>query len=313
MKITDKIDWNIYVADFETCIELIDLGFYNPDRKEWIEFEISKYRNDLYEFVKFYNIKNTKVDYIVYYNGIDFDAQVAQYILENYVKWVNLDNLAIVKEIYSFVQRMINVQRKPYKESQFEIPVIDVFTVLGLNNAARLSSLKKIEFQLDMDNIEEMPIHHTKENLTEDEVQIIKNYRKNDVLATLQIFKLCLGDTTHTLYKDNNQIELRIDLKAEFGIDCISYSEIKIGDELMKVKYLEATGLDNKDLSRTGYFRKEIKLADCIPSYIKFETKELQLLLKETKKVVVKQIDKYERNFQFGASRTKYTIGLGGK
>lgn len=313
MKITDNINWKIVVGDIETFLELTDLGFYNPDENKWYEFEISNYKNELYEFIKFYN-KNDW-DYVIGYNYINFDAQVIQFILSNYESWNKLKNLEITKIIYEFVQNLIdnqsyNENNKPYKESIFEIKVIDVFTIFGLNNEARRSSLKKCEFQIDWYSVEEMPINHSKENLSIEEINKIREYRKNDILATFELFKISIGDTNINIYNGKNIIELRLDIKEEFDIDCINMSDIKLGEELIKKTYAEAIGKEVKDLPRKGFFRKSIYLKDCIPSYVEFKTDYFNSLLNSIKKKVISQREIFEIPINF--YNRKYTLARGG-
>jgi len=93
MKITEDIDVKIGLCDIETLKELFDVGIYNPDTGEWQEFEVSAYRNDLYHFVKCYTSK--EYDYLVTFNGINFDQQVLQYIVDNYEKWYDKTNLEV--------------------------------------------------------------------------------------------------------------------------------------------------------------------------------------------------------------------------
>lgn len=301
-----------YVADFETLKCCIMLGFYNFEEDEWKIFEISEYNNDLYAFIKFYD--KTQIEYCVFYNGIGFDCQVTEFILANYEKWVDLTNLQMCGKVYEFVQRLIDDQSYglfvPYREERFEIPCIDVFTILGLNNEARYSSLKKCQFQLDYPSVEEMPIHHGIEYLTKEEVEQIESYMKNDILSTYVLYKLVMGDTDHPIYKGNNQLDLRANIREEFGINCTNYSDIKIGDEIIKHYYAKAIGKDLKDLPRKGYFRKQIRLVNCIPDYIEFKTKQLQDLLASIKSKSISQVDRLENKFTF--YKTKYVQALGG-
>lgn len=312
MVITESKDVKLLVADIETLLPYTLLSFYNPDTEEWFEFEISEWKNDLYEFVKFYKKENW--EYVVGYNYLGFDATIIEFILRNYSLWVDLPNLAICKKIYTRVQQYIDDQRfgafGEFRSSDFEIMPLDVFTILGLDNAARMSSLKKVEFQLDMLNVEEMPIYHGIDVITKEQCAEVKSYCRNDVLATFEVFKLVLGNTTHNIYKGNNQLALRFDIKEEFGIDCLNYSDIKIGDELLKKSYAEAKGCKLYELPKKGYFRKEIKLSRAIPKYVEFKTPQLQKLLKDTKSKTIGQLDKHEVEFKF--KNTKYTIGLGG-
>lgn len=305
-------DKRILIGDIETLKECFDVGLYDFVNDTWHEFQISRYKNDLYSFVKFYSKENW--DYVVWYNGIGFDTQIIQYILEEYENWFDFSGLEICDIIYRFTQYHIDNKNyglfNPYNINSLEIKPIDVFTILGLDNEARRSSLKKCEFQLDYSNVEEMPIHHSQENLTEEDIAFIQSYRRNDVLATYELYKLVLGDTNHPLYKGNNQLALRLDIQEEFGIDCLNYSDIKIGDELLKKSYADAIKKQVHELPRKGFFRKDIKLKNCIPKYVEFQTEELKTILQDTKNKVIKQTDKHEVEFKFRG--TQYTIGLGG-
>ncbi len=305
---------NIWTGDIETLKELTLFSFYNSETKEWKEFEISKNKNELLNFCNWYNINNLEA--AVYYNGISFDCVVIEHCLRTFESWLSLDNLEITKIIWQYAQDVIDNKNYgvflQYREEHFSVPCIDVFTINGLENEARRSSLKKIEFQLDWWNVEEMPIYHNQENLTDSDIENCKSYCRNDILATNELYQLTIGNTNHPIYKGNNQIELRKDIQAEFNINCLNYSDIKIGDELMKQQYCLTKGIEINQLPKKGTFRSSISLKDCIPSYIKFKTPTLQKLLKDLKSKKVGQRDKHEVVFKYGKLNTEYTIGLGG-
>ena len=310
MKIQNK-EFKIAIADIETLKCCSMFGFYDFENDQWHIFEISEFKNDLYAFVKFYSKNNW--DRIVWFNGIDFDTQVIEYILKEHDKWFNFNGLEIAKLIYEQAQKVIDNKNygvfNEFRVDYMEIKPIDVYTILGLDNEARRSSLKKCAFQLD-EEVEEMPIHHTVKSLTEEEIIQVRDYMKNDILITHKLFNITIGNTDHPVYKGNNQLELRLDIQDEFGIDCLNYSDIKIGDELLKASYAKAIRKDVKDLPKKGFFRKDIKLKFCIPKYVEFQTEQLKELLKETKSKVIKQQEKHEVEFNFKG--TNYTIGLGG-
>src|SRR6267378_1153122 len=146
---------SLEVYDIETLRCLFLYMGYNIQTKEWYIYEVSKYKNDIDALVK--HLKDGKIEYAISFNGVGFDAQVLQYILNNYTRWWNLGNLEIVGLIYKFAQKIIDDQN-------------------------RRTSLKWLEFTMNMENVEEMPIHHTVEKLTEEEIQMIKNYCKNDIV-----------------------------------------------------------------------------------------------------------------------------------
>jgi hypothetical protein len=146
--------------------------------------------------------------------------------------------------------------------------------------------------------------------MTIQEENIVIDYMKNDILATLEVFKLVLGETNHPIYKGNNQLELRYNIREEFKLECLNYSDIKIGEELMIQSYLEETGMDRKDFPKSGTFRREIKLKDCIPEYIEFSTTTLQNILKSVKKRIIKQEESISYEFDFYG--THYELKNGG-
>jgi hypothetical protein len=198
------------------------------------------------------------------FNFIGFDQQVTEFILKNYQDWSEFNGAEVASKIYEFVQELIDNQNyglfAPFKEENFTKPVLDVFTILGLNNEARWTSLKKAEFQIDFPSVEEMPIHHSEKKLTRGQIDEVISYMKNDILATYELLKIVIGDTEHPLYKGNNQLELRATIQEEFGLNCFNYSDIKIGDELMKLGYCKAKGISLKELPKKGTFRKGVDL-----------------------------------------------------
>ena len=310
MTIFESKEIDLRIADIESLRELISFGFYNPDNEQWDIFKITKTENQLVEFVNYY----TKLERCVWYNGLDFDCQVIEYVLRNYQNWLDYDNVKLINTIKDYANSVIQNKKfsnfTQYRESDFTIPCFDVFTILGLNGEARFTSLKKCEFQLDYPSVEEMSIHHERTDLTLGEEESILSYMKNDILATYEVFKICLGLTEHVLYKGNNQIALRYDIKEEFGLECFNYSDIKIGDELMKKSYCQETGLDLKELPKKGTFRKYVDLSKCIPKYVEFKTPFLQDLLKQIKKTKLKRDMKWEKIFKI--NNTEYIQALGG-
>jgi len=136
------IEKKVGICDIETMHELFDVGVYDPDTKEWIEFEVSKYKNELYHFVKWYTSK--PYDYLVTFNGIHFDQQVMQWVVDNYEKWFDLDGLEVAGLISKYAQRVIEKSRfnlpPDYREYEFSIPPIDVFRIHHFDNEAKRTS-----------------------------------------------------------------------------------------------------------------------------------------------------------------------------
>jgi hypothetical protein len=303
---------NILIYDIETMQELFLIGIYNPESNTYTEFEVSKDKNQLDGYMRF--IEQHPEYYWVGYNNLRFDSQVIEWILRNYENWHELTALETTAKIAQKAADIIhdaNYDVFPeYREEWLTLKQIDVFKVNHYDNKNRMVSLKRLEFEMDLENIEEMPIHHTKTNMTDEDIQLTKDYCKNDVMATYEFYKVTTGNTEHPLYKGNNQIELRQDIEEEFGIPCLNYSDSKIGDEMIKKFYCQEKNIQYSDLPRKGLFRTEVKVRHCIADYITFQTPKLQEFLKTISKEKLTIKDEFKESLEFYDNI--YTFAKGG-
>jgi hypothetical protein len=303
---------NILIYDIETMQELFLIGIYNPESKTYTEFEVSKDKNQLDGYMRF--IEQHPEYYWVGYNNLRFDSQVIEWILRNYNDWHELAALEISAKIAQKAADIIhdaNYDVFPeYREEWLTLKQIDLFRINHYDNKNRMVSLKRLEFEMDLENIEEMPIHHTKTNMTDEDIQLTKDYCKNDVMATYEFYKVTTGNTEHPLYKGNNQIELRQDIEEEFGIPCMNYSDSKIGDEMIKKYYCQEKKIQYSDLPKKGKFRTEVKVRHCIADYITFQTPKLKDFLKKVSREVLTMKDEFKESLQF--YENTYTFAKGG-
>ena len=291
---------NVIIYDIETMRECFIVVCMEPEKTPK-SFVVSKWQNQLDAFIK-YTEQNVD-SYWVGYNNLRFDAQVVEWILRNHMHWHELSGLEICAKIAQKAQDVIhdaNYDVFPeYREWDLFLKQIDLFKIHHYDNKNRRVSLKRLEFEMDLENIEEMPIHHNKADLTKDEVFLSLQYCFNDVDATYEFYKITLGDTDHQLYKGNNQIQLRKDIEEEFGIRCLNYSDSKIGDEIIKKYYCEEKGIEIKELPRKGYFRKSIDIKNCIAGYVQFETEQLQQFLQNIKRLKLGLQDDFKEHIDF--------------
>ena len=300
-----------FVCDIETIKGCFLLCAYVPEQDSWHDFVINESQNDLYPMIKF--LDNHKEHYMVTYNGLSFDGQVIEYIWRTHDKWFDKSGKEICELIYKKAQDVIDDTNHglfpPYRENELTFKQLDIFRINHYDNKNRMVSLKRLEYEMDLENIEEMPISHTKESFTEDELKQLVHYCRNDVHATYEFYLVTTGKTEHPLYKGNNQIQLRLDIQEEFGIECLNYSDSKIGDEIIKKYYCEEKGISYKDLPRKGFFRKGVKLKHCVADYVKFQTKELQAFLKEIKDTTLKQSDDFKKAIKFHGNTYSFMKG----
>ena len=325
MIIADGIDANIEICDIETMADFVDIGCYNPDTKTWTEFEISSRKNDLYKFVHWYTHK--PCDYMVTFNGIGFDHQVLQSVIYKYDQWYDLDGPQIAAEIYKITQQLIDNGRynirPPYFEQAFPVKPIDLYRIHHFDNEARRTSLKWCAFMMNMD-VEEMPIHHSRTNLSPEEMDTVIAYRRNDCWVTGGLLCLTLGDLEGVSqynngapidhlkdYKDVNKIQLRMDIEDETGLQCLNWSDVKIGEELNKAEYIEAENVTDEwslvpKKVRHPYGKK---FKQFFPHTMSFQTQQLKDF---TESFGNQYVLSEKQEFPITIGRTTYTIAKGG-
>ena len=291
----------VFIYDIETMQELFLIHVYDPQEDKGYDFLISQWHNNFDGFIKL--LHDNPEHYWVGYNNLRFDAQVVEWVLRNCEEWHEASGLEITAKIAQKAADVIhdaNFEVFPeFREDQLSFKQIDLFKVNHYDNKNRMVSLKRLEFEMDLENIEEMPIHHTKTNMTKEEIALTMDYCRNDVHATYEFYKITTGNCDHPLYKGNNQIELRQDIFEEFGIPCLNYSDSKIGDEMIKKYYCEQKGIKPADLPKKGFFRKEIRVKNCIADYVEFKTPQLKLFLKKMKGTVLGLQDDFKEHITF--------------
>jgi hypothetical protein len=302
----------VIITDIETLLEYFLCVCYDPQTDKYHTFEVSRWKNTLDNMVIFFEQK--KDHYFVTYNGLRFDSQVLEYIFRNCDQWHSLTGLEICSKISQIAQDTINDSKynvlPKYRENNLSFKILDVFEINHYSNKNRMVSLKRLEFEMDFENIEEMPIHHTKVDMTLEEVIQTKKYCKNDVMATYDFYNITIGNTEHPLYKGNNQVELRLDIEEEFNISCLNYSDSKIGDEMIKKFYCQEKRIDYKKLPKKGTFRKSIEVKNCIAKYVVFQTPELTKFYKDIQKRTMKMQDEFLEELHFYGNT--YTFARGG-
>lgn len=290
----------VVIHDIETLREVFCLVCLVPGEPIQ-KFEISRWKNDLYGMMKFVE---TYEDYFwVGYNNLRFDAQVLEWIFRNYENWFDKTGEELVQMIHQKANDVIDDANyelfAEFRETELTLKQIDLFKINHYDNKNRMVSLKRLEFEMDMEDIEEMPIAHDARDLSRQDVVKIIKYCINDVLATYKFYLVTIGQTEHPLYKSNNQIELRDNIEEEFGIRCLNYSDSKIGDEIIKKFYCQEKKIGYTQLPKKGFFRKSIELKYCIAKYVKFQTPELQNFLRQIRSTTLGIQEDFKEEIKF--------------
>jgi hypothetical protein len=292
---------NVIISDLETLSEMFLCICYDPQERHWHRFEISRWKNDIDGLIKY--IEEKEEYYFVFYNGLRFDTQILEFIIRNHQCWIDKPSLKICEIISQLAADTINDSNydvfPQYRECELSFKTLDPFEIAHYSNKNRRVSLKRLEFEMDMENVEEIPFHHLKKDISREEAIAIIEYCKNDVWALYNFYLILIGETGHPLYKGNNQIQLRQDIQKEFDIPCLNYSDSKIGDEIIKKFYCQEKRINYSELPKKGTFRKSINIRECIAGYVIFKTPQLKEFLRRMKHLSLKMQDDFKESLQF--------------
>jgi len=303
---------NIVIYDIETIKGCFLVCYYFPVNNKMYNFIVNESTNYLLKLLKF--LETNENMYFVGSNNIDFDNQIIEYIWKHKEKLIEQEGKQIAYDIWQKAQDIIEEKNHggfaPYREEFFKFKQLDLFRIQHFDNKNRRVGLKRLQFEMDWEDVREMNIPHTKEQFTEDELKDLIYYCQNDVKSTYANYLYLIGDTSNEIYKDTDAIELREDLTKLFNINCLNYSNSKYGDEIMKQTYAKELKMNIKDLPKKGTFRNNLVFSKCIPKFIKFKTKDLQQFLRELHEITIGVKDRYERHIEIG--KGVHTFALGG-
>lgn len=272
------------IYDIETLINCFTFTSIEFTNNNCYQYVICESRNDYKELIN--HLKN--VNRQIGYNNENFDYPIIHFLMINYDKFVNLSAFQLANTIYNEAQRIINNEEfNRIKDNLKFIKQIDLFLIWHYDNKARKTSLKDLEFAMNMPNIEEMPIKHY-EYIEEYQIDDILKYNKNDVEATKLFLFTTLGKTNYSLYKGKNKLELREDIKRNYGLECTNFNDVKIGEQLLLKLYCEDTGLNPYDVKKLRTKRPIIYIKDCLPKWTSFKTNIFNGIVEKFEKIIIK-------------------------
>ena len=295
------------VYDLESLSNLFTYTGYRSKTDTWYQYVICQWRNDaklLYEHL-------TEEKFVQCgFNDLAYDYPLLHHFLRHWKgEYEYFDGQELAQALYAKSQYLIEEAFTEVKKPL--IPQIDLYKIWHYNNKARSCNLKQLEIAMRMDDVEEMPIHHTHWCQKGDEKQVLA-YNKWDVYATYKFLLVTLGKTDYPLYKGENKLQLRNDLNKKFHVNVTNMGDVPMGEELMLQLYCRETGQNPYYLKKSGGTPREIiNLKDCIPFWCNLETKEFNKFLYQIKQKSIKG-EKGEFQFSVIYHNYKFDFGLGG-
>lgn len=131
-----------------------------------------------------------------------------------------------------------------------------------------------------------------------DKIDQVIEYNKCDILST-----------DHLLSLKEKDINLRLGIEKEYGIDVLSKDGVNIGKDILKLKYLQDTGKTWKEIKDLRSPCDNICFKDVILPFIEFETDILKEKLTQYKNTCVNINEKWNDKFVFFDSIISFGMG----
>ena len=295
------------VYDLESLSNLFTYTGYCPKEDKYYQFCICNWRNDL-DALKDHLFRDKLLQ--VGFNNLAYDYPLLHHIINHYDEYKLMNGNLVAQAIYQKSQEIIDMEFSEIAEKNRYIKQIDLYKIWHYNNKARTQNLKGLEIAMRMENVEEMPLHHS-HWCVQGEEQMVLDYNKNDVLATYKFFLVTLGKTDYPIYQGKNKMELRNSINKQFKVNVTNLGDVPMGYELILQLYSRAIDENPYVVKKQHTIRNQIKLIDCIPSWCNIKSKEFNKFLDMIKSTTIKG-EKGEFSYSVIFHGYKFDFGLGG-
>ena len=299
MEIRNKI---VHVYDIECFPNVFHCCVKDTDSGRLYKFEISDRRNQLEELVDFFYYNNTNKMFCGY-NNHHYDDVIINYIIYYYKKMLQLPYWEICRSLFNLSQYIVEDKEesrerlKKWKYAHYFYSM-DLLT-MQFSQKLRVG-LKTMQVTMHYKNVYEYEGDFTKP-LPKDEIDTMIAYNINDVEST-----------TELLHRLQDQIDLRLFIEKEHGIDCLSMDSVKMAETFLLEKYSERSGIPKNVIKEMRSPMDYIPLKDVILPFISFKHPKLQAVLEDMKKQIVYSKERKSYENKFVISNVVYSVGVGG-
>jgi len=294
----------VYVYDVEIFPNCFHCCCKDTETGRLYKFEISERKNQIEELVNFFCFMNE--DYAKLfcgYNNHHYDDVIINYIIDYKNTLINLSYWKICQSLFNLSNTIVKDEdgsREKIKRWKYAhyFQSMDLLTMqfsqklrVGLKTMQVTMHYKNVyEYEGDFD--QPLPV---------DKIDEMIAYNINDVESTTELL--------NRLKKD---IDLRLFIEKEHGIDCLSMDSVKMAETFLLEEYSKKTGIPKSVIKEMRSPMDYIPLKDVILPFIKYKNPKLQSVLEDMKKQVVYSKERKGYENKFVISNTVYSIGVGG-
>lgn len=293
----------VIVYDIEIFPNVFHCTCKDTETNKLYFFEISNRKNQLTQLVDFFFYKNIGDKIFCGYNNKHYDDVVINYLIDFYYKMDTLTYDKICKSLFNLSHTIVTSEEgdiskfKRWKYAKYFYSM-DLLTML-FSSKLRVG-LKEMQVTMHYKNVEEYSGNFD-DVLKDSEIDDMIQYNINDVEST-----------TELLNRLSDDVQLRLFIEKEYGIDALSMDSVKFGETLLLKKYCEETKLSEQYVKTLRSPMDYIPLKDVILPFISYKNPKLQDVLKDMKSQIVysKERKSYEKKFVL--SDVCYSVGVGG-
>lgn len=289
-----------YVHDIENYPNVFLFGAIHALTETPYIFEISHRRDDRQAFYLFTEYLREHRAEEIGYNNLGYDYPVQHSILNNIMYITNAD-------IYKKGDSIINAgdeNRFAHMvwEKDWIVPQLDLYKIHHFDNQAKRTSLKTLEFNMRMENIEDLPFTPGT-YLTDSQIDTLRQYLIHDLKATLMFYK-----------HSKKLIDFRRELSAKYGRNFMNHNDTKIGKDYF-IMELEKSGIqcfepDSRKPRQTH--RPSIALNSVIFPYVRFEQPEFNRVLNWLRQQVITETKGVFTDLSADINGFSFDFGTGG-
>ena len=290
----------IFIYDIEVFPNLFTCTVKNTESGNKRRYEISRRRNDLTELVALF--KNKSI-YFCGFNNLHYDDPIINFLLIHFDELLYQDWYIICMRIKELSDTIIKSQDDSQFSSWSKYKYARLFLsldILAMLFSAKLRvGLKEMQVTMQYENVQEYDGDFD-EYVPDEEIDEVFDYNENDVDSSECLLNKCISD-----------IELRLAIEEDYGINALNKDGVNLGMEIIKHRYLQKTGQSWSQIKDLRSPCDWLCLGDVIFPFIEFKTPFLQQMLEDLKKEWLNPNKKgFEKHFLLGG--LEHTLALGG-
>ena len=264
------------------------------------KFEISERKNQLTELIDFFRTPGL---IMCGYNNHHYDDVILNYIIDYQRTLTGLPFWRICQSLFnlsSYIVRDEEGSREKLKRWKYAhyFKSMDLLT-MQFSQKLRVG-LKTMQVTMHYKNVQEYDGDFDA-FLPLDKIDEMIAYNVNDVEST-----------TELLNRLKDQVELRLFIEKEHGIDCLSMDSVKMAETFLLEKYSEKSGIPKNVIKEMRSPMDYIPLKDVILPFIQYKNPKLQDVLEDMKKQIVYSKERKGYENKFVISNVVYSVGVGG-